>query len=141
MSVGSVRLGLGVGIENVRKRRQQIRAIAVPSAAVHAGERVGFQSCEPPQQSLCLLCVGVEIPQLASKGIARPENVTLEKRRMIGSAIGEKITAQQRPGRMLDDEARFRKTSPAEEKAAELAPGGPHLLDGHRLTGLYRKQP
>ena len=89
-------------IESSRERQQQLRAVTVPSAAVHAGENSRFEGGEPCQNRSRLVSVSVEI-QLPAKGIARPENVALENWGMVSAAIGAKVAAQQRPGRMLHD--------------------------------------
>jgi hypothetical protein len=75
---GSSECGTTV-IKSVGQVQQQFRSISPPSAAVHAGKSSWVQSRKPRQHSSGLLSVRVEIPQLATKGIAWPENVAFEK--------------------------------------------------------------
>ena len=59
--------------------------------------------------------MGIEIPQLATKRIAWPENVAFKDRGMVRTAIGKQIAAKQRPGGMVD------KSSPLPNHAADAA--------------------
>jgi hypothetical protein len=91
-------LGYGSTPSASASASNKFRAVPVPGAGVHSGERSRFQGRQAGQHRFRLVGVRVEI-HLAAKDLARPENIALEKGRMVGATIGEKVSAQQGSGR------------------------------------------
>src|SRR5262249_27671305 len=74
---------------------EQDGAISSPGAAVHAGQRERLEPGEAIEQLAAPRPVRV-IVYLRAHGLARPQDVALGERRVLGAGLREEVAAQER---------------------------------------------
>lgn len=100
---------------------------------MHAGQGLRYGGRQLVDHRLRIRRVGVEVEAFTQQ-LARAENVALGQRRVIGPALREEIAAEERPRRLLQQQAGF--PAMREVRGGDPADGAAPERDG--LTVLQR---